>query len=359
MGKFCNLFGFDDHAIASRLRLLGLEERAPRLEEQLQERVIAPSMERILEEFYEGYMLRHEEFRRHLGGEDRIRSLKHTQARYLSTLGVDVQSERYHEDRLRIGVIHRQAGIPLPLYECSYNRMREILFRCARESDVEEPWKVIEFIGRVTSLDMSLAIEAYHQVEVVNLKRSMDTLVRRGEALMRQLGNDPLTDMPNRATILSTLESVLKEHGASAQMALSLINVDGMTAINRDYGRLVGDHVLREVAGRLQAEVVPSHFIGRYGGAEFLAILLPAANQTVQDMTERLRQAVGSRPVMLRGNALRVTVSQGAARVAEAGSAILDLLSAVESSLTDARAAGGDTVCWYQPPRKRGVAGQG
>src|SRR5690606_35306531 len=85
--------------------------------------------------------------------------------------------------------------------------------------------------------------------------------------------------------------------------------------INDLHGHLAGDEVLRELAGRIRAEVRGSDVSARYGGEEFV-ILMPGVDARAGcAIAERIRQAVAARPFELRtsGEALAVSVSIGVA----------------------------------------------
>lgn len=71
--------------------------------------------------------------------------------------------------------------------------------------------------------------------------------------------------------------------------------------------------MLRAVAGALAGGVRAGDLVGRFGGEEFVALLLPAADaQETAVVAERLRDQVAGLVVPLAtGHAVRVTVSLG------------------------------------------------
>lgn len=93
---------------------------------------------------------------------------------------------------------------------------------------------------------------------------------RRQARLWREVAqSDLLTGLPNRRG--------LEAHwiAMDGPKALILIDLVGFKAVNDSHGHIVGDALLRQVAGRLAAAVAPPGMLARWGGDEFVA-LVPA-----------------------------------------------------------------------------------
>ena len=85
---------------------------------------------------------------------------------------------------------------------------------------------------------------------------------------------DTLTNLPNRLMLQDRLNQAL----AAAQrnkssLAVMMIDLDHFKTINDSLGHVVGDHLLRQVAQRLQCCVREMDTISRMGGDEFIAVL--------------------------------------------------------------------------------------
>ncbi|RLE30327.1 hypothetical protein DRJ54_02900, partial [Candidatus Acetothermia bacterium] len=70
------------------------------------------------------------------------------------------------------------------------------------------------------------------------------------------------------------------------------VDVNGFRAVNNTRGHLVGDEVLRRVAGYLQDNVREADYVFRIGGDEFL-ILLPETDGEAEEVAKRLKQGIG------------------------------------------------------------------
>ncbi|MBP2321374.1 diguanylate cyclase (GGDEF)-like protein [Kibdelosporangium banguiense] len=123
----------------------------------------------------------------------------------------------------------------------------------------------------------------------------------------------------------------------SPSAGLLMIDIDHFKRVNDEYGHLVGDEVLRAVAGTLKAEVRASDVVGRYGGDEFV-VFLPATTATdAMAIAERIRRRVAE-------NAPRSTmdcsVSIGISARDDGNSTLDDLLHAADLALYEAKDAG-------------------
>ena len=165
------------------------------------------------------------------------------------------------------------------------------------------------FSGRVYRMNQMLFvaaemdISAFEQMndEIGKLKKELDDvrrqLSKRNHALQAALEEmtalkrqDPTTGLANRVILDQRMEEEINRWERSRRpLALMLMDMDSFTKINADYGREVGDEVLKHVATVVMQAVRSIDVAVRYGGQEF-AILLPETNEMgALIVAERLR----------------------------------------------------------------------
>ena len=95
-------------------------------------------------------------------------------------------------------------------------------------------------------------------------------------SLQQEADTDGLTGLYNHRRFRARLyEEFVRARRYNLPLTVLMIDIDDFKAINDDYGHLIGDEVLRSVAGTLQRGLRRSiDFAARYGGEEF-AVLLP------------------------------------------------------------------------------------
>ncbi|MBD2188469.1 GGDEF domain-containing protein [Pseudanabaena mucicola] len=87
--------------------------------------------------------------------------------------------------------------------------------------------------------------------------------------------HDSLTGLPNRLLLEQHLDHGLTQaRRYSWKLAILFIDLDKFKNVNDSYGHDIGDKVLITVAERLQASVRAEDMVCRWGGDEFICVLL-------------------------------------------------------------------------------------
>lgn len=138
---------------------------------------------------------------------------------------------------------------------------------------------------------------------------------------LKRIGlTDSLTGVNNRRYLERRL---LEEIGRTRRHDFSLsclyIDIDHFKKINDSVGHQGGDEVLQAVAQRIKTELRLSDALGRFGGEEFVVLLIDAQLPHALTVAERIRASVAQRVVDLSdGAGLQVTVSIGVSELAMA-----------------------------------------
>jgi diguanylate cyclase (GGDEF)-like protein len=128
------------------------------------------------------------------------------------------------------------------------------------------------------------------------LRTTREELVRqlvRSEAAEQLAMMDPLTGVFNRRYLDEVLpKEVNRAERLKHELAFAMIDVDGFKSVNTQFGHVVGDQVLTEVARLLKAHLRLSDSIIRYGGDEFLVLMSDTDEQGAQIAVDRLQERV-------------------------------------------------------------------
>ena len=120
------------------------------------------------------------------------------------------------------------------------------------------------------------------------------TEIKRMEAHTRALAvTDELTGLHNRRGFTAIAEQQIKlARRSRAPLHLGFIDMDGMKAINDQFGHAVGDEALKDTAALLRASFRDSDLLARVGGDEFLVLAVDADDKTTERIQKRLFAAV-------------------------------------------------------------------
>jgi diguanylate cyclase (GGDEF)-like protein len=130
----------------------------------------------------------------------------------------------------------------------------------------------------------------------INLRKAQRQLIQeliRRETAERLAVIDPLTEAYNRRYIMRTIASeASRADRQNSKFAFLMIDIDGFKVANDSLGHMAGDRILRELAQLLQKTLRNSDVISRYGGDEFLVLLIDADEQMAARAVERVQEAV-------------------------------------------------------------------
>jgi two-component system cell cycle response regulator len=172
------------------------------------------------------------------------------------------------------------------------------------------------------------------------------------EALHQQLYDssvrDPLTQIFNRRYLEARLlAEVARARRANSELALLMIDVDSLKAINDAFGHLAGDRALRAVAARIHRTLRVEDVLVRFGGDEFVVLAVGTDGVDARQLAERVRRAVEGLHMSARGREVRITASIGVASLAElaANDDPAALFAASDSRMYRAKKSGKNRVC--------------
>ena len=133
------------------------------------------------------------------------------------------------------------------------------------------------------------------------------------EDLRKQSLLDPLTQILNRRGIANNLSLRLNEmQRYKRPVGILFIDIDHFKAVNDQHGHDIGDEVLKMVADTLSSNTRSFDLIGRWGGEEFITIIVNVNSETLQAIAERYRLLVEQSKLVKDNGAISVTVSIGA-----------------------------------------------
>ncbi|HUF74543.1 MAG TPA: EAL domain-containing protein [Gammaproteobacteria bacterium] len=128
-----------------------------------------------------------------------------------------------------------------------------------------------------------------------------------------QARHDSLTALPNRAAVMSYLETILGTPGRDFRVAVLMLDLCRFKEINDTLGHDVGDEVLQVVGRRFAMALGEGPFIGRIGGDEFCAIVPEVSRRSaIETLAQNLAESL-KEPIPVRGIAVEVGLSIGIA----------------------------------------------
>ncbi|MBF0561317.1 MAG: diguanylate cyclase [Alphaproteobacteria bacterium] len=155
---------------------------------------------------------------------------------------------------------------------------------------------------------MTLPLQVSVEREVIY--RTMD--LQRNQFYEQSI-HDPLTGLFTRTFMNDTINRQISIHNRdpAAGVAVALVDIDHFKSVNDTYGHDAGDTVLKRLAKVLRQSVRSADLVIRFGGEEFLIVLLDTTTASADQVAENIRAAVEALEIPTSGVVLKKTISIG------------------------------------------------
>jgi diguanylate cyclase (GGDEF)-like protein len=127
-------------------------------------------------------------------------------------------------------------------------------------------------------------------------------------------------------------------------LTVVMIDVDHFKAVNDRYGHRTGDRVLQTLATLLQTRTRAEDVVCRYGGEEFVVVLVGSAPVEASQRTEQWRREFADLRHLHDGGDLSTTLSAGIAAYPSDGATGDEVLHAADRALYAAKRGGRNRV---------------
>ncbi len=178
-----------------------------------------------------------------------------------------------------------------------------------------------------------------HEVETRELALDVERLRKLSET-------DPLTGLLNRRAFLSAAErQVAYARRYDRALAVVVADIDHFKQVNDRHGHAAGDAVIRAVAARLQSAARDTDLVARFGGEEFVVLLMESDVTAAVSYAERARGLISASPVVAESGAqVHVTLSLGCTILTADDRDVQDAIDRADDALYGAKAAGRNRV---------------
>jgi len=132
--------------------------------------------------------------------------------------------------------------------------------------------------------------------------------------LYRFANYDTLTKIFNRRRLFDDAEKEISRVARyGKRISLLMLDLDYFKTVNDHYGHQAGDTVLVEVARILKKRVRASDLLGRYGGEEFMIVLVEMDPEKALLVAEDIRKSIEDLSIPLGSAVIKTSVSIGVA----------------------------------------------
>ncbi len=269
-----------------------------------------------------------------------------------------------------------QQGMSYPLYNSLVSRSiltgQHFVFKKSHKTKPEGIYRTGDYQGypydqviafplaKVKNAPGVLVLESYSEYPVKQSEVGIFEMISQslGAALTRfslyeRLNNyatiDTLTHLYNLRALKQRFEEELARAGRyQNSLVVLFLDLDKFKLVNDTYGHLMGDFVLRETSQIIRDSIRTSDIPGRYGGEEFVVIMVNADAEACLKSARRLCSAINNHEYEMNAINIQNKISIGLSEFPRDGETMQELIQSADAAMYTAKRRGGNQVVKYE-----------
>ncbi|CAA7625906.1 putative GGDEF: diguanylate cyclase (GGDEF) domain [Magnetospirillum sp. LM-5] len=196
---------------------------------------------------------------------------------------------------------------------------------------------------RIQGLLPYVSVYLREAAPVLETKKLMETL--RESSL-----KDPMTGLNNRRFLEEYVDTLISNvQRRKGRLGVMMLDLDFFKMVNDTYGHDVGDVVIKTLAKVLRQTVRTSDMVIRYGGEEFMIVLVDAPPEDVDLIAEKIRASVEAMEIHAGTVSLKKTISIGVADFPNDSDTFWQAVKFADVALYQAKETGRNRVIRFNP----------
>ncbi|MDQ1352886.1 MAG: two-component system, cell cycle response regulator [Acidobacteriota bacterium] len=202
------------------------------------------------------------------------------------------------------------------------------------------------FVAPLSAFDFSLPL-------FLNLGRiflvQLDLLLRI-ETLEFHSVKDDLTLTYNQKYLRNFLQNEIERcNRYPSFFSVVFFDLDNLKAINDQYGHLIGTEVLKDAADVLKGQIRKIDLVSRFGGDEFVIVLVKADSEKAYETCKRIRKRLANTIFLKdKGLSIEMTGCFGISCFPRDGSTVDELIRKADSAMYDVKRRGKNGIKIYE-----------
>ena len=195
------------------------------------------------------------------------------------------------------------------------------------------------------------------QARLRRVNKNLETQLERVKSLQEQLREqairDPLTGVYNRRYLEETLtREIARAERENLPISIVMMDLDHFKKINDSYGHSGGDLLLKTLGKMMLTVTRRSDVVCRYGGEEFVVIMLGAPLHIARERAETWRKTFESLRGAHNHAKIQATISLGVAAYPQHGPDGPSVLACADKALYLSKNAGRNRTTTWTPDEK-------
>ncbi|MFT5872182.1 MAG: diguanylate cyclase (GGDEF)-like protein/PAS domain S-box-containing protein [Clostridium sp.] len=147
---------------------------------------------------------------------------------------------------------------------------------------------------------------------------------------------DKLTNVYNRRYFEELFDIFLdKAETHNERFLVVIFDINGLKSINDSYGHLAGDELIKNFASGLSSKIRIPDIFARFGGDEFVAVLLEEDLQVTIERFEHIVEEFANNPILFEENTIICSFSYGISSFPQNGTDYNELIRIADKNMYD------------------------
>lgn len=241
---------------------------------------------------------------------------------------------------------------------CPYFTKKDKFYYCLNIDIVENLYLIIHFVVDTESELDELKNKSLFINRFLKEARPAVEVKLLMQALEDSAFKDGLTQLYNRKFIEEHLKKLLPQiKRDKKKIGLLMLDMDHFKAVNDEYGHDIGDRVLKSLSRILEDSVRDSDIIVRYGGEEFMVLLIGVdSEENAMNIAHKIGTKVRENEIdVYAGTTIKKTVSIGLSMYPDDSNLFDTVVKNADIALYEAKSNGRDKVVRFAKEQKTSV----
>lgn len=193
--------------------------------------------------------------------------------------------------------------------------------------------------------DMKLILAIYRDI---SKRRKVEEDRNRLIEELKQISRiDGLTGLLNRQSLDRRLnEEIKRAKRYGNPLSMIMFDIDNFKKINDAYGHIIGDRVLQKTSDVIKETLRDTDIAGRFGGDEFVLILIQTNINIGKQVAERLRNSIKtSRVHVKKDQPIKFSISTGICQYNNKIKSVDEFISKTDKAMYMAKFSGHNQIC--------------
>ena len=209
---------------------------------------------------------------------------------------------------------------------------------------------VLAYLVNNTIAELGILVTATQRKADEDRVRLEALVQERTRELALMATRDLVTEVFNRSRLVELgRDEIQRASRNNLPLSLAILDLDHFKIVNDTFGHAVGDAALRFAANAIRSRVRASDHVGRWGGEEFVVLIIDTGRAGALTLADDVREAIEEARLSLNGQSITLSASVGVAEW-QRGETLDDVLGRADVALYQAKEAGRNRVVAAENP---------